>query len=145
VTEPSAAPGTEEFAFAFEPEMARLGLPFGITPSTTGVRVGPTDLAARFGPWRLRTPLTNVRCVVITGPYRLWKVAGPARLSFSDRGVTFATSTARGVCVGFHEPVAAIDPLGVLRHPGLTVTVAEPERFAAAVEAAAEAARTRDR
>ena len=31
-----------------------------------------------------------------------------------------------GVCIRFAEPVRGMDPMGKIRHPGLTVTVAEP-------------------
>jgi len=43
------------------------------------------------------------------------------------------------VCLEFHEPVTGIDPLGLIRHPGLTVTVADPEGLAAALAADAPA------
>jgi hypothetical protein len=55
------------------------------------------------------------------------KVFGPPHLSIADRGLTFATNARRGVCIRFHHPVAGIEPLGVVRHPGLTVTVDDPE------------------
>ena len=45
----------------------------------------------------------------------------------------FGTTIRRGVCLLFDEPVTGIDPFGVLLHPGLTLTVAETERFAATV------------
>ena len=63
----------------------------------------------------------------MTGPYSVPKTLGPAHLSFRDRGLTFATTSRQGVCVEFHRPVTGIDPLGLIHHPGLTVTVAEPE------------------
>ena len=81
----------------------------------------------------VRTPLSNVAWVEVTGPYRWWKVIGPARGSFADRGLTFATTTRGGVCLGFHEPVPGIEPSGRVLHPGLTVTVADPEAVAAEI------------
>ena len=51
------------------------------------------------------------------------KTAGPARLSLADRGLTFATNPDAGLCIRFAEPVAAFDPFGRIRHPGITVTV----------------------
>ena len=42
---------------------------------------------------------------------------------FDMRGKTFGTTTDGGVCITFDNPVRGLDPLGVLRHPGLTVTV----------------------
>ncbi len=82
-------------------------------------------LDVRFGPWRLSTPLENVSDAAVTGPYALWKTAGPARLAVTDRGLTFATNGARGVRISFRRPVRGIEPLGVIRHPELTVTVAD--------------------
>ena len=87
-------------------------------------------LEARFGPWRLGTPLGNIKHVEITGPYRFIKTAGPARLGITDRGLTFATNGNRGVLITFLEALPAIEPLGVLRHPELTVTVEDVEELA---------------
>jgi hypothetical protein len=67
---------------------------------------------------------------VVTGPYAIPKVIGPPHLSFGDRGLTFASNPDAGTCVRFHQPVAGIDPFGLLRHPGLTVTVEDPEALA---------------
>lgn len=90
-------------------------------------------LTVRYGPWALATPVTNVSAATITGPYRLWKVAGPPHISVRDRGITFGTSTDRGVCIRFHHAVHAVEPLGILRHPGVTVTVDDPEALVAAL------------
>lgn len=78
---------------------------------------------ARFGRWHVRTPILNVAGAEPTGPYAFLKTAGPARLSITDRGLTFATNGDRGVCVSFHSPVKGIDRTGRIRHPELTVTV----------------------
>ena len=86
------------------------------------------QLSARFGPWRLSTPLENVAGTEVTGPYQLLKVIGPPHLSLRDRGLTFATNRQRGVCIRFRRPV------GLLRHPSLTVTVADPDALARALE-----------
>lgn len=91
------------------------------------MEVGGEHLEVKFGPWRVRTPLTNVVGTETTGPYQWFKVIGPAHLSFADRGLTFATNGERGVCICFAEPVRGMDPMGALRHPGLTVTVADVE------------------
>lgn len=118
----------ETFSFSFdEARLARLARPFGIRPETASVTVAAAELRIDFGPWRLRTPLTNVVGAEITGPYTWWKVAGPAHMSFADRGVTFASSTTRGVCIRFVEAVPALLPLRRLRHPAATVTVERPE------------------
>ena len=81
-----------EFPFRFDPAYRAAALAFGVTPRTARITVSGTDLRVRFGPWRVSTPLRNIAKVSITGPYAFVKTAGPARLTFSDRGLTFATN-----------------------------------------------------
>lgn len=115
------------FPFAFSRAYRAAALPFGITPRTAWVEVRPSELLVRFGPWRLRTGIENIDAVQETGGFAFVKTAGPPHLSFTDRGISFATNGERAVCLTFHEPVPGIDPLGVLRHPGATLTVADPD------------------
>lgn len=122
-----------DFPFAFAPAYRAAALPFGITPRTTGVRVEDGELLVRFGPWRLRTALTNITSAELTGGFAFLKTAGPPHLSFSDRGVTFATNGDHAVCLAFRSPVAGIDPTRTIKHPGATLTVADPEGLATAV------------
>lgn len=122
-----------EFGFAFEGRYRLPALAFGITPTTARVAVTDEELLVRFGPWRLRTPIANIAGSEISGGYAWYRTAGPAHLSLRDRGVTFATTSHRGLCVSFVEPVAAIEPTGMLRHPGATMTVADPEALSAAL------------
>jgi hypothetical protein len=121
---------SKRFGFAFAPAYRLLARAFGIGPATAWVDVGARTLAARFGPWRVSTPLANVSDVAATGPYAFWKTAGPARLAITDRGLTFASNGDRGVLISFRTPVRCLDPLGVLRHPELTVTVADVDELA---------------
>ena len=123
------------FPFRFATPYRWAALPFGVTPSTSGVEVTADELRIRFGPWRLSTPLSNVRQTSVTGPYGFAKVAGPAHLSVADRGLTFATNGDRGLCMLLHEPVRGLEPTGRLRHPGVTVTVADCDGLAAALDA----------
>ncbi len=118
------------FDFAFDALHRALGLPFGITPRTTQVEVDGDGLLARFGLWRLSTSLGNVDGTEVSGPYSPFKTMGPAHLSLVDRGLTFATNSRRGLCIRFREPVPGIEPTGRLRHPGLTVTVADIDGLA---------------
>lgn len=120
-----------EFEFSFEGRYRLPALAFGVTPATARVVVDEDELTVRFGPWRLRTPLTNIAGTEVSGGYAFHRTAGPAHLSLTDRGVTFATNSRSGLCVSFHEPVRAIVPLGVIRHPGATVTVADPDALGA--------------
>ncbi|WP_410565048.1 hypothetical protein [Amycolatopsis sp. cmx-4-61] len=98
----------------------------------TGLELDATGLRVRFGPWLVETPLSNLAGAEATGPYRAWRVFG-VRLSLADRGLTFGTTTQGGVCLRFREPVRGLDPWGLLHHPGLTVTVSEPDLVAEAV------------
>jgi hypothetical protein len=125
----------EVFDFRFSPAYQAVGLPFGITPATTGVELTDTTLAVRFGPWRLRTGLDNIDDLTVTGPFKLWKAAGPARLSLADRGLTYATNGESGLCIHFKRPVSGLEPLGLLRHPGVTVTVTDPRVLASSLNA----------
>jgi hypothetical protein len=113
------------FEFAFEPRFrAPLAL-VGVLPRTARVTVTDDEFDARFGPWRLRTPRANIIDAQVSGPYRSYRAVGP-RLSFADHGATFGSTSRGGVCLLFAEPVSALLPGGLLRHPGLTVTVADP-------------------
>lgn len=121
------------YDFAFAPAYRPPALLFGITPWTAWVDLDERHLAVRFGPWRLRTPVTNVAGVQRTGGFRFVKTAGPPHLSFTDRGVSFATNGDDAVCVQFHRPVAGIDPTGRLKHPGATLTLADVDGFESAL------------
>ncbi len=122
--------GPTRHDFAFDRSYRLPALLLGVTGSTSWVEVGPDGLLVRFGLWRLRTTIENVAGVETTGGFSWWKTAGPPHLSFTDRGVTFATNGRRAVCVRFHEPVRVLDPTGRLRHPAATLTVRDPERLA---------------
>ena len=110
-----------------------MALAFAITPATAWVDVEDGELSARFGLWRLSTPVANVAGTEVTGPYGLLRTIGPAHLSLADRGLTFATNSRRGLCIRFREPVPGVVPTARLRHPGLTVTVADVDGLAAAL------------
>jgi len=121
------------FVFDFDPSYRRIQRLLGVNPRTAWVEVTETELRARFGPWRVSTPLSNVAGTEITGPYAFWKTAGPARLAVTDRGLTFATNGRRGLRIDFHEPVPGLEPTRLLKHPELTVTVADVEGLARAL------------
>ncbi|MEV1291660.1 DUF1990 family protein [Pseudonocardia sp. NPDC049635] len=127
--------------FAFDPRFLPVLAPLGVT-ETSGARVELDEhrLLVRFGAWSVSTPVRNLAGAQLAGPFSAPKVIGP-HLSLADRGVTFGTNTRRGVCIRFHRPVPGLEPLGLLRHPGVTVTVRDPELLAAAVEEHAERTR----
>ena len=136
--EPTAAaaqaawPEAEQFEMAFDPRFQLPLAALGVTPATAHVTVAADRLVACFGPWVCRTAPANVRAVRLTGPYRWHRAIGP-RLSLADHRLTFGSTPARGVCLLFREPVPGIGPLGLIRHPNLTLTAADPERLAATV------------
>ncbi len=131
VMPPPSATDEIHYPFAFAPSYRLPALLFGVTPRTTGVTLGPGGLRVRFGPWLLRTPLANIAGARTTGGFGYLRTAGPAHLSFADRGVTFATNGDAAACVEFHRPVPGIDPTRVITHPGATITVADPDALVA--------------
>ena len=124
-------PGVARFAFAFDAGFRICELPLAVTPRRCSVEVAASTFAARFGMWRVETPLANISCASVTGPFSWWKVLGAPRVSLVDKDVTFATTAAKGVCIEFREPVPNVYPFIRSPHPGLTVTVDDPERLRA--------------
>lgn len=120
---------TERFDFAFSGVPGLACRAFLVRPSTAWATVSLDQVEARFGPWKVTTALDNVAEVCVTGPYRAPFVAGPARLSLTDHGLTFASNDVAGVCLRFHEPVPPAYLFPHWHHPGLTVTVADIAGF----------------
>jgi hypothetical protein len=133
VTGASQLPDT--FDFAFSTAYRAASFPFGVRPRTAEAVILGSCLHVRFGPWRLNTTLENVADIAVTGPYAFVMTAGPARLAVTDRGLTFATNSHRGVRLRFRRKVPGIEPTGLLRHPELTLTVRDIDRFVARVSA----------
>src|SRR5439155_6844029 len=82
---------TGRFGFRFDHWYRLAALPFGVSPATASVAVDddPHDgrvLVARFGPWRVRTPVTNVAGTTVTGPYATILTIGPPHVSLLDLG-----------------------------------------------------------
>lgn len=120
------------FVFRFDQLYRPVLLGLGVHPGNSQVTLTDDDrFVAKFGRWVVDTPLSNIDCVEITGPYRAYRAIG-VRGSAVDQGLTFGSSRSGGVCVTFHEPVPKLLP-GMRNHPGLTVTVADLEGLAAAV------------
>jgi hypothetical protein len=124
----------ESFAFAFEPPLDTWARWFAIVPTRSFVRLDDNGIEAVYGLWRVATTWSNVSGAGRTGPYRAWKIAGPARMSWADRGITMAASTAGGVCLRLHDAVPGLDPLGVFKHPAMTLGVEDVDGFLRAVE-----------
>jgi len=122
----------ETYPFCFSGLVGALARVFGVRSDRAHASISNDNvLTVRYGRWVATTPIANLRSVDVTGPYAALKVAGPPHLSFADGGVTFATNRDRGVCIAFHAPVAALLPFGLVAHPSLTFTVAQPDEFAA--------------
>lgn len=121
----------QRFAFDFDPRYRRILRLLTVTPASSWVEVGE-HLEVRYGRWHVRTPVTNIRSVCVTGPYVPKRVIGP-HLSLVDAGLSFGTNARRGICALFERPVPGADPAGVLKHPGLTLTLKDVEGFALAV------------
>ncbi|MEU4675236.1 hypothetical protein AB0F91_46690 [Amycolatopsis sp. NPDC023774] len=98
----------------------------------SGLQLDTDGLRVRLGPWVVTTSLSNLAGAETTGPFNALRGLG-ARLSLADHGLTLGTTSQRGVCIRFHRPIPGIDPWGLVRHPSLTATVAEPELIAAAI------------
>ncbi|HEY3523293.1 MAG TPA: hypothetical protein VGK63_06290 [Candidatus Limnocylindrales bacterium] len=117
------------FPFRFETTPWRLGvLPWGVTPGRTSVDLDDSGVRARFGPWRMDVPLANVRRWAIRGPYRWWRAVG-VRMTVGVWDVSFGSSAKDGVYLEFVRPQRWFGT----NHPALTVTVDDPEAFAAAL------------
>ena len=124
------------YPFHFDARFRPFLFAIGVRPATAWVEVGEEGVVARFGPWRVAIAADNIADACLSGPYLAVKAIG-ARVSFADQGLTFGTTTRGGVCLLLRRPVPGIEPSGLVRHPGLTVTVADREGFAAHVRAVA--------
>jgi hypothetical protein len=100
---------------------------FGVGPDNAYVDLND-ELDARFGRFRIRTPVGNLASWRIEGPW-LWITAIGVRTSLRHRDVTFGGNHRGGVRVDFKERVR----FGRLRIPALYVTVEDLEGFAAAL------------
>lgn len=121
-----------QYGFAIEPRYTPLLLAFGVTQGSAWLRIDDDELAVKFGFFGLSTALSNVTGFQLSGDYKAYRAIG-IRTSLKDRGVTFGSTTKRGLCVTFQEPVAVTPGVG-LRHPGMTVTVDDVDGLAAELE-----------
>jgi hypothetical protein len=118
-------PGRERFPIRVGRRSRPLLWLFGVRDDNAWVDVpgmaeaGATDglLDARFGFFRLSTPLANIASYRIEGPW-LWITAIGVRTGFPNLDVTFGGSPHGGVRLNFRERVR----FGPLRIPALYVT-----------------------
>jgi len=128
------------FPFEFEPRYRRILWLLSVTPARSGVQIDDGSLRVRFGLWRVQTDVSNIRCAEETGPYQALRAIGP-HISMADQGLSFGSTTRGGVCLLFHEAVPGRETLGMIKHPGLTVTVEDPVGL---IDAIADAQRSTD-
>jgi len=86
------------------------------------------ELDARFGFYRVRTPLGNIASWRIEGPW-LWVTAIGVRTSLRHHDVTFGGSPHGGVRVNFKEPV----PFAFYHIPALYLPADDLDGLAAAL------------
>ncbi len=130
------------FPFRFAPSYRRAAKLFGVTPEDSMVSLEDDELRATFGRWHVTTPIDNIASVELTGPYRFHRTAGPARYSLADHGLTFASNGDRGVYLVLYQPVPGLEPTGRVRHPNITLTVADCDGLVGAINEARSAAGT---
>lgn len=122
------------YDFRFDPRFALVSRPLGVEPATSWLTIDDDHLEVAFGRWRFMTPVRNLAGAAVTGPYAWPKVIGPPHVSLADGGLTLGTNSDAGVCIRFVEPVRGSTPFPLPRHGSLTVTVADPESLAEAIE-----------
>lgn len=125
------SPVTRSFEFDFDRRFAPLLALIGATRGNSRVEVRGDRLVVHLGPWGLSVPLGSIKGFTITGPYRWYRALG-VRLSLVDRGLTFGTNARRGLCIRLDPPVRSALRID---HPGLTLTVADPQGLRGAIEA----------
>jgi hypothetical protein len=108
---------------------------FGVRDGSAWVDVPAPDDAggefdARFGPYRVHTPLSNIVSWRIEGPWRFITAIG-VRMSVRHRDLTFGGTHRGGVRVDFRERIR----YGPFRIPALYVTVDDLEGLAEALAA----------
>lgn len=121
-----------QFGFAIESKYAPLLLTFGVRKDAAWVHIDDDGLEVKFGFFGLATPLDNITGYQLSGDYKAYRAIG-IRTSFKDRGVTFGSTTKRGLCMTFAEAVPVKPGVG-LDHPGMTVTVDDVDGLAAELE-----------
>ncbi|HET7027711.1 MAG TPA: hypothetical protein VFI28_08465 [Candidatus Limnocylindrales bacterium] len=125
-----SASGSRRRRFPFRLEgLWRLAvLPFGVTARRAYVDLDGAGVHARFGPWRMDVPMENIARWAIRGPYRWWRAVG-VRQTIGVWDLSFGSSAKDGVYLEFVSP----QHWGGNYHPALTVTVADPVAFGAAL------------
>ena len=119
------------FAYAIDRRYLPVLVPFGLRRTKDGVTLTDDSFLATFGFFKIATQLTNITGAHITRNYRWWTAFG-VRGSRVDDGLSFGTNHDAGVCIHFATKLPS--PLRRSGHSALTVTVADVEGLARALE-----------
>ena len=123
--------GMTTFDFEFHPRYRYLLRPLGVRQTNSFVALTDDDqFHAKFGRWQVKTPIANIIGFERSGDYKWFRAIG-IRGSLTDHGLTFGSTTRQGVCVKFAEKIPAL--VAGPSHPGLTVTVADPDGLVSAL------------
>ncbi len=104
--------------------LLRVGESDGVTVKDDG------SVVVTYGRRRVATTRANIAGAEVTGGHR-WYTAVGLRLSAADDGLTFGTNHEAGLCIEFNDRIPKV--IGFRDHSSLWVSVAEPERLAAAL------------
>lgn len=115
------------FPFRLGRRSRPLLLLFGVRQSNAYVDLD-TDIDARFGFYRLRTPVSNVTRYRIEGPWH-WLTAIGVRRGIRHGDISFGGTHRGGFRLDFRDRVR----WGLLRVPALYVTVEDTDGFAKAL------------
>ena len=119
----------EQFEFAFDSQFRPFLALIGVTSGTAHVTLTAERSWRASGRGRAKPDRQCARRVP-HGPYHWYKAIG--RGSFVDRGHLWHNDS-RWCLRVVARPVPGLTPVGPLRHPGITLTLAEPERFVASL------------
>ena len=120
---------SQRFSIRLGRKSRPLLLLFGVRESNAYVDLNDR-LDARFGFFRISTPVDNISRWRIEGPWR-WITAIGVRRSVRHGDVSFGGNQRGGLRIDFREPVK----WGMLRPPALYVTVEDLDGLAAALAA----------
>lgn len=104
---------------------------WGARPETAWAEIDDDELRARFGPFRIRTPLANIDSWRIEGPFTWIKAIGVRMSVFGGGDVSFAGAAHGGLRVDVREPIR----WGLFRVPAIYVGADDLEGLAGALRA----------
>lgn len=126
----ATASSPRRFRIRVGPRSRPVILLWGARPATAWAEVDDHELRARFGPFRIRTPLDNIVSWRIEGPF-VWIKAIGVRMGILKRDLSFAGAAHGGLRVDVREPI----PWGPFRVPALYVGVDDLDGLAEALRA----------